>query len=246
MKELEGAADVMMLPDPDDLPRAAVGAAYRLDAVRHPSSPTAGRCRSARAHICRQALDDAGRARLRFRRRPRSRIPSLQAREGRSSASGDAGQPGEPPDVSLLNQGYQYLTEQRYDEMDPILEILRTNLVDLGLPLRSHRSRVRAEPGRVHLPRRHRPGAGRRHGAVPQRHQAGGAAPRLSRHLHVPAQAAQRHVERLAPAPVAERQEEPRQRLRRRTRAAVGDRACTTWRACSRMRAARPPSARRP
>ena len=39
--------------------------------------------------------------------------------------------------MSLLNQGYQYLTEQRYDEMDPILEILRTNLVDLGLPLRS-------------------------------------------------------------------------------------------------------------
>jgi glutamine synthetase len=39
--------------------------------------------------------------------------------------------------VSLLNQGYQYLTEQRYDEMDPILEILRTNVVDLGLPLRS-------------------------------------------------------------------------------------------------------------
>nr|MBP6770671.1 hypothetical protein [Reyranella sp.] len=35
------------------------------------------------------------------------------------------------------NQGYQYLTEQRYDEMDPILEILRTNLVDLGLPLRT-------------------------------------------------------------------------------------------------------------
>jgi len=50
---------------------------------------------------------------------------------------GDAGQPGEPPEVSLLNQGYQYLTEQRYDEMDPILEILRTNLVDLGLPLRT-------------------------------------------------------------------------------------------------------------
>ena len=39
--------------------------------------------------------------------------------------------------MSLLNQGYQYLTEQRYDEMDPILEILRTNIVDLGLPLRS-------------------------------------------------------------------------------------------------------------
>ena len=38
----------------------------------------------------------------------------------------DAGQPGEPPEVSLLHPGYQYLTEQRYDELDPILEILRT------------------------------------------------------------------------------------------------------------------------
>jgi glutamine synthetase len=47
------------------------------------------------------------------------------------------GQPGPPPEVSLLNQGYQYLTEQRYDEMDPILEILRANIAGLGLPLRS-------------------------------------------------------------------------------------------------------------
>src|SRR5205085_12027745 len=51
--------------------------------------------------------------------------------------AGQPGQPGEPPEVSLLNQGYQYLTEQRYDELDPILEILRTNIVRLGLPLRS-------------------------------------------------------------------------------------------------------------
>jgi glutamine synthetase len=54
-----------------------------------------------------------------------------------SADAGKPGGPGEPPEVSLLNQGYQYLTEQRYDEMDPILEILRTNIVDLGLPLRS-------------------------------------------------------------------------------------------------------------
>src|SRR3546814_3623243 len=30
----------------------------------------------------------------------------------------DAGQPGNPPEVSLLTQGYQYLTEQRYDQYD--------------------------------------------------------------------------------------------------------------------------------
>ena len=31
----------------------------------------------------------------------------------------DAGQPGEPPEVSLLIHGYQYLTELRYDRVDP-------------------------------------------------------------------------------------------------------------------------------
>ena len=35
----------------------------------------------------------------------------------------DAGQPGTPPDVTLLSHGYQYLTEQRYDRIEPALEI---------------------------------------------------------------------------------------------------------------------------
>jgi glutamine synthetase len=50
----------------------------------------------------------------------------------------DAGQPGEPPEVGLLTTGYQYLTEQRYDLIDPVVEILRKNLEKLGLPLRSY------------------------------------------------------------------------------------------------------------
>lgn len=49
----------------------------------------------------------------------------------------DAGQPGTPPDVSLLTQGYQYLTELRYDRVEPLMELLRVNLQQLGLPLRS-------------------------------------------------------------------------------------------------------------
>jgi glutamine synthetase len=50
---------------------------------------------------------------------------------------GDAGQPGEPPDIRLLSHGYQYLTEQRYDAMEPALELVRRDIVALGLPLRS-------------------------------------------------------------------------------------------------------------
>ena len=49
----------------------------------------------------------------------------------------DAGQPGSPPLVELLNTGYQLLSEARFDQLEPALEILRANLAGLGLPLRS-------------------------------------------------------------------------------------------------------------
>lgn len=55
----------------------------------------------------------------------------------RPTDAGSPGQPGEPPEISLLTQGYQYLTEQRFDQMEPAIEIIRRNVVALGLPLRS-------------------------------------------------------------------------------------------------------------
>jgi glutamine synthetase len=51
--------------------------------------------------------------------------------------AGTSGVPGAPPEVALLHQGYQYLTELRYDQIEPALEPLRRELVELGLPLRS-------------------------------------------------------------------------------------------------------------
>ena len=48
-----------------------------------------------------------------------------------------AGQPGEPPAVELISPGYQYLTEQRFDLIEPLLDIIRRNVLALGLPLRS-------------------------------------------------------------------------------------------------------------
>src|SRR5260370_820247 len=64
-----------------DLPRAAVGTAFRLDAVRHIFHRRPPDAALHAAHLPERAAD-AGRARLRFRRRPRSRVPSLQAGEG--------------------------------------------------------------------------------------------------------------------------------------------------------------------
>jgi glutamine synthetase len=49
----------------------------------------------------------------------------------------DATWPPQAPVVSLLNQGYQYLTESRYDQIDRALEPIRRGVTALGLPLRS-------------------------------------------------------------------------------------------------------------
>ncbi len=49
----------------------------------------------------------------------------------------ESGHPGMPPDVELMAQGYQYLTETRYDELEPVLELIQSNLAPLELPLRS-------------------------------------------------------------------------------------------------------------
>jgi len=49
----------------------------------------------------------------------------------------DATWPPRAPEVSLLNQGYQYLTESRFDQIDAALEPIRRGIVALGMPLRS-------------------------------------------------------------------------------------------------------------
>jgi glutamine synthetase len=47
----------------------------------------------------------------------------------------DSGWPPAAPEVTALSHGYQYLTENRGDEADAILSVLRDHVVALGLPL---------------------------------------------------------------------------------------------------------------
>ncbi len=135
MKELEGAADAVMLPDPKTfhaLPWAP-HSGWMLCDLYFPDGRPMPLCTR---HVYKNALTAVAAHGYDF-------VAGLEVEfhlfkvEKMHLGAGDAGQPGRPPEVSLLNQGYQYLTEQRYDEMDPILEILRTNVVDLALPLRS-------------------------------------------------------------------------------------------------------------
>jgi len=71
-------------------------------------------------------------------------------------APGDAGQPGTPPEVALLNKGYQYLTEQRFDEIEPVLDLIRNSVTKLGIPLRT----IEVEYGPSQCEMTFRPGVG--------------------------------------------------------------------------------------
>ena len=236
---MEGGADLVIVPDPGDVPRAALGAAYRLDAVR-PLFRLTGAAAARDAAIVSRAGRAAGRDGLRFCRGPRSRVPYLQA--GRPVVAAGrrrtAGQPGTPPDVSLLTQGYQYLTEHRYDRARSGVRHPAPRPRRARSAAALARSRVRAEPGRAHLP----PATGlapaddmilfrsatkqicRRHGY----HASFMCRPRLR----------QCRLERLASASIAARPKERRQCLHRRTRACCPARRGIISRVSSTMLAA--------
>ena len=135
MKEMEGAADFLMVPDP---------LTFRV----LPWSPTSGWV------LCDVYFGNGTPVPFSTRQLYRSVLNKLDARgydfvaglevefhlfklEDAHMAPEDAGQPGRPPSVSLLSHGYQYLTEQRFDQMEGALDIIRRDVLALGLPLRS-------------------------------------------------------------------------------------------------------------
>jgi glutamine synthetase len=135
MAEMQGAADVLMIPDPTTfrvLPWAEKTGWLLCDVHFAHGAPVPFATR----HVMRGVIGKLHDAGYDF-------VAGLEVElhifkiENPRLAPEDSGQPGTPPDVSLLNTGYQYLTEQRYDQLAPVLEILRRDLTALGLPLRS-------------------------------------------------------------------------------------------------------------
>lgn len=49
----------------------------------------------------------------------------------------NSGRPEDPPETSLISHGYQYLTENRIDQLDEVIELLRVNAAALDMPIRS-------------------------------------------------------------------------------------------------------------
>jgi len=132
MPELQGAADVLMMPDASTfrvLPWAPDTGWLLCDLALQDGRPVPYCTRTLLKNVLRQS--------------PHEMICGLEIEfhvfriVDANLKPSDAGQPGTPPSVELLTTGYQYLTEQRYDQIDPVVEILRKNLEQLQLPLRS-------------------------------------------------------------------------------------------------------------
>ena len=132
MPQMQGAADVLMIPDPSTfrvLPWAP-DTGWFLCELQFQDGSAVPYCTR---QLLRKAIKTLG---YEF-------IAGLEVEfhvfriVNPSLKPSDAGQPGSPPEVELLSTGYQYLTEQRYDLIDPVVQILRKDLESLGLPLRS-------------------------------------------------------------------------------------------------------------
>ncbi|MFN2644657.1 MAG: glutamine synthetase family protein [Burkholderiales bacterium] len=133
MPELEGAADILMVPDAATfrvLPWAADTGWVLCDLALQDGRPVPYDSRA----VLRKALEKLGDHEFIAGLEVEFHVFRITDRNLRPT---DAGQPGTPPDVELLTSGYQYLTEQRYDLIDPVVELLREGLEALGLPLRS-------------------------------------------------------------------------------------------------------------
>jgi glutamine synthetase len=135
MKEMEGAADALMVADPTTfrvLPWAPATGWVLCDLHFADGRPvpfaTRNLYRGVLEKLEKRGFDFVAGLEVEFH---------LFKLEDAKMAPEDAGQPGSPPSVSLLSQGYQYLTEQRYDQMEPALEIIRRDVLALGLPLRT-------------------------------------------------------------------------------------------------------------
>jgi len=135
IKEMEGGADVLMVADPTTfriLPWAPATGWLLCDLYFADGRPvpfaTRNLYRGVIEKLEKRGYDFVAGLEVEFH---------LFKLEDAKTAAEDAGQPGTPPSVSLLSQGYQYLTEQRFDAMEPALEIIRRDILALGLPLRS-------------------------------------------------------------------------------------------------------------
>jgi glutamine synthetase len=131
----EGAGDVLMIPDPSTfrvLPWVPRTGWLLADVYLPDGRPVPYATR----HIYRTALSRLAEAGYNYVAGLEVEFHVFKCDTDRMAPE-ESGQPGTPPRVSILTHGYQYLSELRFDQIEPVLEIIRRDVVALGLPLRS-------------------------------------------------------------------------------------------------------------
>ena len=135
LRQLQGAGDIIMVPDPSTfrvLPWVQSTGWMLCDVYYPDGTPVSFSTRQ----LLRRVLDRAAAA-------GRSCVTGLEVEfhitwlVDPRLALEDSGQPGEPPEVQLIHQGYNHLTELRQDRIEPITDILRRQSLALGLELTS-------------------------------------------------------------------------------------------------------------
>ena len=133
--EMQGAADIMMVPDASTfrvLPWAPDTGWFLCDLHFPDGRPVLFDTRA----LLKGAVNKLAAAGYEFVAGLEVEFHVFRIRDPRLQPA-DAGQPGNPPEVELLTTGYQLLTEHKYDQLEPVVELLRDNLERLELPLRS-------------------------------------------------------------------------------------------------------------
>ncbi len=132
---MTGASDIVMWPDPatfKTLPWAPTTGWMISDICYTSGQPVEFSTR----HILRHALERLGAKNMEFVSGLEVEFYILNVEDARL-AHKNSNRPEDPPKTSLITHGYQYLTENRIDQLYDILELLRQNAAELELPLRS-------------------------------------------------------------------------------------------------------------
>jgi glutamine synthetase len=130
MPEMQGAGNIMMVADPTTfrvLPWAP-GTGWMLCDIVFPNGKPVPFSTRALARLARAGFDYMAGLEVEFH---------LFRLEDPKLATADLTWPPAAPAVSHTTHGFQYLTETRFDQVDPIMGVLRKTVMGLGLPLRS-------------------------------------------------------------------------------------------------------------
>jgi glutamine synthetase len=135
MTEMQGGADFVMIADPTTfrvLPWAPKTGWVLCDIFFQDSTPVPFSTRHLYRNVLQQLADDG----FDYMAGLEVEFHVFKLVDPKLDPA-DATWPGEAPQVSLLAPGYQYLTETRFDQIEPVLEAVRRDVIALGLPLRS-------------------------------------------------------------------------------------------------------------